>query len=134
MYSYYLYLLYQAAPEKKLVYCLDGQIADYGLNIDPLSDDFGSIVTHNLSGDSGEGVFVGVNHAHGFECLSESCTLLYICDYEYMANDQLGINPLDDSLGSLWNVCQPILSVKDRDGLSLQAAKILLIKTLEDKV
>ena len=121
-------------PQKKLVYCLDGQVADFGLNIDPFSDDFGSVSMHNLCGDLGEGVYIGKNYAHAFECISESCSLLYICDYEYVANDQLGICPIDGFLGSLWHAAQPLLSEKDKKGLSLEEAKILLINTLKEEL
>ena len=121
-------------PQKKLVYCMDGQVADFGLNIDPFSDDFGSVSMHNLCGDLGEGVYIGKNYAHAFECISESCSLLYICDYEYVANDQLGISPLDVSLGSLWNTAQPRLSEKDKKGLSVEEAKKLLINTLKEEL
>jgi dTDP-4-dehydrorhamnose 3,5-epimerase len=121
-------------PQMKLVYCLDGQIADFGLNIDPFSDDFGSVSMANLCGDLGEGVYIGKNYAHAFECLSESCSLLYICDYEYVANDQLGISPLDVSLGSLWNTSRPLLSEKDKKGLSVEQTRKLLINTLKEEL
>ena len=88
----------------------------------------------NLCGDSGEGIFIGRNHAHAFECLTASCSLLYICDCEYFANDQLGINPLDVSLSSLWHTAKPLLSEKDEKGLSLEEAKKLLINTLKEEL
>jgi dTDP-4-dehydrorhamnose 3,5-epimerase len=121
-------------PQMKLVYCLDGEVADFGLNIDPHSDDFGSVSMANLCGDLGEGVLIGRDYAHAFECLSESCSLLYICDYEYVADDQLGISPLDVSLLSLWHSAQPLLSEKDKKGLSLEEAKNLLINKLKEEL
>ncbi|MDB4668387.1 dTDP-4-dehydrorhamnose 3,5-epimerase [bacterium] len=119
-------------PQKKLVFCLAGEIADYAANIDPFSDEFGSVYCHSLSGQAGEGVIIGRKFAHAFECLSEECTLLYICDKDYIAEDQLGINPLDDMFCSLWKIANPILSNKDRDGLSIKAVKQILINNVQE--
>lgn len=117
-------------PQKKLVFCISGDVADFGLNIDPLSNEFGSVTCHVLSGEAGEGVVIGRRVAHGFECLSDECTLLYICDDDYAPTKQLSINPLDESFNSLWKASAPTLSLKDRDGISLQAAKKILLHNL----
>lgn len=119
-------------PQKKLVFCLSGEVVDYGLNIDPLSSDFGVINRHLLSGEAGEGVLIGRKVAHGFECLSDECTMLYICDNHYDSSGQLDINPLDGSLSSLWKTNSPILSPKDRQGISLQGAKQILLQKLRN--
>ena len=116
------------APQKKLVFCLSGDIADFGLNIDPLSSDFGAINRHILSGEAGEGVVIGRRVAHGFECLSDECTLLYICDDHYAPTKQLSIKPLDESFSSLWKTNSPKLSSKDSEGISLQTAKKILLQ------
>ena len=118
------------APQKKMVFCLSGEVVDYGLNIDPLSDDFGVVCSHRLSGEAGEGVFIGRKVAHAFECLSEQCTLLYICDDHYVPTQQLSINPLDDPFCSLWETKSPTLSSKDREGVSLEMAKEILLRKL----
>ena len=118
------------APQKKLVFCLSGDVSDFGLNIDPLSSSFGAVNRHLLSGEAGEGVIIGRKVAHGFECLSEQCTLLYICDDHYAPTKQLSINPLDESFSSLWKKKSPTLSPKDREGLSLEAAKQILLQNL----
>jgi dTDP-4-dehydrorhamnose 3,5-epimerase len=117
-------------PQKKLVFCLSGDVADFGLNIDPLSNDFGAVNRHILSGEAGEGVIIGRRVAHGFECLSDECTLLYICDDHYAPTKQLSINPLDESFSSLWKTNSPTLSPKDREGISLQTAKQILSQNL----
>ena len=107
------------APQKKLIFCLAGEVADYALNIDPSNNDFGLVDGFNLSGDKGEGVVIGRNYAHGFECLSDHCSLLYICDQLYDPADQLTINPLDESLNLIWETKSPILSSKDLSGINI---------------
>jgi dTDP-4-dehydrorhamnose 3,5-epimerase len=117
-------------PQKKMVFCLSGDVADFGLNIDPLSSNFGAVNRHILSGEAGEGVIIGRKVAHGFECLSDECTLLYICDDHYAPTKQLSINPLDESFSSLWKTNSLTLSPKDREGVSLQTAKQILSQNL----
>lgn len=118
------------APQKKMVFCLSGEVADYGVDIDPSSSDFGAVNHHLLSGEAGEGVIIGRRVAHGFECLSDECTLLYICDDLYSPASQLDINPLDEAFTSLWMTNFPLLSSKDCEGVSLQEAKQILLKNL----
>ena len=117
-------------PQKKMVFCLSGNVADFGLNIDPLSNDFGAVNHHILSGEAGEEVIIGRRVAHAFECLSDECTLLYICDDHYAPTKQLSINPLDEPFSSLWKINSPTLSPKDREGVSLQTAKQILFQNL----
>ena len=117
-------------PQKKLVFCLSGSIIDYALNIDPLSKEFGIVNCHVLNGDIGEGVLIDRKSAHAFECLSEECTLLYICDDYYDPTGQLSINPLDPVFKSLWKTKEPQLSSKDSEGVSLNDAKEILLKQL----
>ena len=117
-------------PQKKLIFCLSGNVADYGLNIDPFSSDFGSVNCHMLTGATGEGVIIGCDVAHGFESLSDECTMLYICDDDYSPIGQLNINPLDEAFNSIWKTTDPIISVKDREGKSLQEAKKILLNKL----
>jgi dTDP-4-dehydrorhamnose 3,5-epimerase len=115
-------------PQKKMIYCLSGEVADYVVNIDAVSCDYGVVDGYLLSGQAGEGVIIGRNFAHGFECLSDECTLLYICDDHYSPAGQLNINPLDEAFATLWATDSPLLSTKDCEGRSLQEAKKLLLQ------
>jgi len=118
-------------PQKKMIFCLSGIVIDYGLNIDPLSSNFGVVQSHLLNGEACEGVMIDRSVAHAFECLSDECAMLYICDDHYDPNlsGQLNINPLDDAFSSLWEASAPKLSSKDLEGISLQEAKnVLLLK------
>ena len=118
-------------PQQKLVFCISGMVADFGLNIDPFSEDFGNVKNFILNGSLGEGVLIGSKVAHAFECLSENCTLLYICDEHYDPKDQFDISPLNEEFVELWSCPSPQLSLKDKKGLTLGAAKDILLRKLE---
>ena len=117
-------------PQKKIVTCISGHIADFGINIDPLSKDFGTLKKHSLIAN--EGVLIGHTVAHGFECLSDSCTMLYICDQAYDPNGQIDIFPLAEDFIHLWTTKVPELSPKDRRGLTLNQVKQNLLNNLRD--
>jgi len=117
-------------PQKKIVLCISGRIADFGINIDPLCKGFGTVKKHSLKAN--EGVLIGNKVAHGFECLSDNCTLLYICDQSYDPLGQLSICPLAEVLTHLWTTSNPKLSSKDLQGVTLSQAKQLLLNTLRE--
>lgn len=118
-------------PQKKIVMCISGHVADFGIDIDPLSSDFGMLKKHSLQ--ASEGVFIGNTVAHGFECLSENCTLLYVCDEVYDPSGQIDIFPLAEEFMHLWTSKNPELSSKDRGGLALNQVKQILLNKLRDK-
>lgn len=113
-------------PQNKLVFCISGHIADFGININPLSKSFGLLKKHSLSAN--DGVLIGDKVAHGFECLSDECTLLYICDQSYDPHGQLNICPVAEELKDVWSTENPELSPKDMQGVTLSQAKQLLLK------
>lgn len=117
-----------ANSQRKFVFCLSGVVADFGLNIDPLSDSYGHLEKLILDGTQGEGVFVGPKVSHAFECLSEDCMLVYICDDHYDSNDQFDINPMQPEFAGIWSDPSPKLSEKDKSGLSLEEAKCILMR------
>lgn len=112
-------------PQKKIVQCISGSVADFGMNIDPLSKDFGMVKKHHLN--SGEGVLIDNKTAHAFECLSDNCTLLYICDQGYDPSGQININPLSEDFKHLWTSKKLELSPKDLHGMTLDEAKQVLL-------
>ena len=117
-------------PQRKIVTCISGHIADFGINIDPLSKDFGMLKKHSLK--ASESVLVGNTVAHGFECLSDHCTMLYICDQAYDPNGQIDIFPLAKDLIHIWTTTVPHLSSKDLQGMTLNKVKQILLNNLRD--
>ena len=119
-------------PQTKLIYCLSGKINDFTLCMDLNGNSFGEISQIQLDGSLSEGILIEKGEAHGFECL-EDCQLLYICDQPYDPSGEFTINPLADNFSHLWEAENPIISERDKNGLSLEGAKKLLTDAEEDK-
>lgn len=95
----------------RLIICIEGNINDHTININPKNEKYGEIVTFNMQSSDFVGLIVPPNYAHGFETLSENATLLYIMNKSYNANYDKVINPM--SFENIWFTKQPIMSTRD---------------------
>lgn len=105
----------------KLIWCLDGEVNDHLVNIRTKDKDFGKVTSYNLK--KGDGIFIPAHFAHGFECISKKCTLLYLCDLPYEPNEQMVLNPFSQEFNKIWVSKKPIVSERDLSGTSLQKIK-----------
>ncbi len=106
------------APMAKLVRCLAGAILDVAVDLRLGSPTFGQWVGVELAAQNMKQLLVPVGFAHGFVTLSESAEVYYKCT-GYYAPAAEGVLAWDDpDLAIDWPVREPILSGRDRAGMS----------------
>jgi dTDP-4-dehydrorhamnose 3,5-epimerase len=95
----------------RLIICINGNINDHTVNMDPKNEKYGKVVTFNMQSNDFVGLIVPPNYAHGFETLSDNATLLYITNRSYNPNYDKVINPM--SFDNIWVTKKPIMSLRD---------------------
>ena len=101
-------------PQAKLVWAVEGEVADVVVDVRPGSPTFGAHHMVRLDGASKRQLFVPAGFAHGFCVLSDIAVVQYKCSDFYDPNDEAGIAYDDPALGIEWPVDTPLLSPKDR--------------------
>src|SRR5262249_17157972 len=101
-------------PQRKLVYVLQGEVFDIGVDMRQGSPTFGRWVGEILSGDNHRQLYIPPGFAHGFCVLSEVAHFLYKCTDFYAPEDEYGLRWDDPALAIDWPVSEPLLSAKDR--------------------
>lgn len=97
-------------PQGKLVYVVSGSIMDVVHDLRANSDTYG--VTDWAILFPGEAIYLPEGTAHGFECLSESCAIIYLCTTPYVKDYDAGFVYTDAK--APWHTKEPVISVKDR--------------------
>ena len=105
--------------QAKLITVTHGKIFDVAVDLRKNSKSFGKHVSVTISHDDEFSFFIPEGFAHGFLCLSETCTVNYKCTNYRHAKSEKTISWDDENLNIKWPVKKPILSVKDKNGLSL---------------
>lgn len=100
-------------PETKLVRCLAGRVLDVAVDVRADSPTFGKWVTCELSAENRRALYIPAGFAHGFQCLSESCELLYLMSEFYHADLARGLRCDDPELGIPWP--EPVVGLSERD-------------------
>jgi dTDP-4-dehydrorhamnose 3,5-epimerase len=98
--------------QTKVIYVIDGKILDVVVNLKKNSKNFGKIYKFYLS--KGDVLFVPNFYAHGYECLTKNCQVLYHLDNYRDAKNEDGINLKDKKLKIRWLTKKPIISQRDR--------------------
>jgi dTDP-4-dehydrorhamnose 3,5-epimerase len=106
-------------PQGKLVTVLRGEVRDVVVDVRLGSPTFGTHVSVDLSEDNRQQLWVPRGLAHGFVVRSESADFFYKCDDVYSASDQLVLQWDDPQLAIDWGCDNPVLSDRDREGLTL---------------
>ena len=99
--------------QTKFLYVVEGKILDVVVNLNRKSKNFGKVYKFTLK--AGEIIFVPDNYAHGYECLSSKCTVLYHLERYRDAKNESGIMYNDKSLKIKWKTRKPILSFRDKN-------------------
>ena len=86
------------------------------LNLNKKSKDFGKKYRFILK--AGDIIFVPDFFAHGYECLSSKCTVLYHLEKYRDARNESGIKYNDKTLNIKWKTKKPILSLRDQSHMS----------------
>ena len=61
-------------------------------------------------------MFIPEGFAHGFACLSKTCTLYYRCTKYRHQKSETTLRWNDPELNIKWGIKKPILSEKDKNG------------------
>jgi dTDP-4-dehydrorhamnose 3,5-epimerase/CDP-3, 6-dideoxy-D-glycero-D-glycero-4-hexulose-5-epimerase len=96
----------------KLVYVIVGKIRDVCLDLRSDSKTFGKYFDCVLSGDAGNYLYIPKGIAHGFVSLEDNSIVHYTQTSCYSQEHDSGIRY--DSFGFAWNVCNPIVSDRDK--------------------
>ena len=107
-------------PQGKLVRVVRGEVFDVAVDIRPDSPSFGQWQGVILSEDSMRQFWVPPGLAHGFVVLSESADFEYKCTDYYDPSDEGCLIWDDPTVAIDWPVQNPLLSEKDRLGLTLK--------------
>lgn len=111
-------------PQGKLVRVTQGEVFDVAVDLRASSDTFGQWEGHVLTAENKDMLWVPPGFAHGFLVLSETAEFQYKCTGYYAPDDEHSIVWNDQDLGIDWPLegAQPLLSDKDRQGLSFKEA------------
>ena len=104
--------------QTKFIYVIDGKILDTVVNLKKNSTSFGKVSKFILS--EGEALFIPSHYAHGYECLSNKCSVLYHLEKYRNAKYESGIKFNDNGLKIKWMTKRPILSKRDKSHQSFE--------------
>jgi dTDP-4-dehydrorhamnose 3,5-epimerase len=112
-------------PQGKLVRVVAGEIFDVAVDMRRNSPTFGRWEGVVLSAENRRQFWVPPGFAHGFYVMSESAEMVYKCTEYYSPSDEYSLRWDDADVAITWPLAAneaPVLSDKDRNGLSLQEA------------
>ncbi len=112
--------------QAKYVTCTAGRVLDVVVDLRVGSPTFGRWETLILDDEERRALYLAEGLGHGFQVLSESATVLYLCSTPYTVGREHGISPLDPALGIGWRLDPrhaPVLSGKDEDAPTLDEAR-----------
>ena len=107
-------------PQSKIITVTYGKILDVAVDLRKNSRTFGQHVSIIISHTDDFSFFIPEGFAHGFLCLSKICTVNYKCSNYRDANSEKTLMWNDENLKIKWPIKKPILSTKDRNGLTLK--------------
>ena len=97
--------------QSKFLYCIEGKILDVVINLKKKSKNFGKVSKFILN--EGDILYIPKYYAHGYECLTKKCKILYHLGKYRDANNESGIKFDDKKIKSKWITKKPILSQRD---------------------
>ena len=110
-------------PQGKLIRAVKGNIWDVAVDIRRGSPRFGRWTAVELSDENFKQCYVPPGFAHGFYTLSEIAEVEYKCTDFYHPVGELHLLLNDPALAIPWPDKNPVLSAKDRDGISLKESE-----------
>jgi dTDP-4-dehydrorhamnose 3,5-epimerase len=108
------------APMGKLVRCLQGAILDVAVDLRVGSPTFGQWVAVELNAEKKRQVMVPQGFGHAFVTLSDNAEVFYKCTGFYAPPAESTVAWNDPDINVQWPIAEPILSARDRNGMSLQ--------------
>ena len=109
--------------QAKIITVTHGKIFDVVVDLRKRSKTFGKYFSIIISHESDFSFYIPKGFAHGFLCLSENCTVNYRCSEYRNKKSETTLQWNDKDVNIKWNIKKPILSVKDKNGKSLNYFK-----------
>lgn len=106
---------YQVVPgaEAKVVQCAAGALYDVIVDLRPESPTFRRWEAFELTTDNRRMLYVPEGFAHGFQTLTDECSVLYLMTEFYSPAHARGIRWDDPAFGIEWPIADPIVSDRD---------------------
>tara|TARA_Y100000816_G_C26090044_1_gene575903 strand:+ start:1509 stop:2030 length:522 start_codon:yes stop_codon:yes gene_type:complete len=104
--------------QAKIISVVQGKILDVVVDLRKKSKTYGKYFAIEISQNSDFSLFIPENFAHGFLCLSRNCGVYYKCSNYRDKKSETTIKWDDKFLNIKWPIKDPILSKKDKAGLS----------------
>jgi dTDP-4-dehydrorhamnose 3,5-epimerase len=116
-------LHFQVEPhaQGKLVRVIHGAVLDIIVDIRPHSATYGQHMKVGLDSISKRMLWVPPGFAHGFVALEADTVFVYKCTAYYHRPSERTILWNDPDLGIDWGVSDPLVSEKDRNGMSFRS-------------
>jgi dTDP-4-dehydrorhamnose 3,5-epimerase len=105
--------------QAKIITVTHGKIFDVAVDLRKKSKNFGKYFSIIISDKSDFSFYIPKGFAHGFLCLSKECTVNYKCSQYRHPVYEKTLSWNDESIKIKWPIKKPILSKKDKNGLSL---------------
>ena len=113
-------------PQGKFITVVEGEILDVAVDLRKNSKTFGKHFSIRMKYDSDFSIYIPENFAHGFVCLSKTCTLYYRCTNYRHKSSETTLKWNDLNLNIDWKIKKPILSKKDKNGKTFDEIKNIL--------
>jgi len=107
-------------PQGKIVSASRGEILDVVVDLRKDSPTYGTWESFRLSEKNKLQVWIPPRFAHGFLVMSDSADIDYKCTEYYHPEDELCLMWNDPEVAIDWTINDPILTEKDKKGLSLK--------------
>ena len=102
----------------KIITVVQGKILDVIVDLRKKSPTYGKHFSIEISYNSDFSIFIPAGFAHGFLCLSKNCAVYYKCTNYRDKKSEVTIKWNDKNLKIKWPIKKPILSKKDKNGIS----------------
>lgn len=96
--------------EEKLILVLKGKIFDVSVNLNK-GKNFGRTFYNVLK--KNDILFIPKGFAHGYQCLGQKNTVLYLLNKKFIKENNSGFSWNDKNFKIKWKMKNPVLSVKD---------------------
>ena len=113
-------------PQAKLITVVRGRILDVVVDFRKNSKTFGKTFKIEMSENSNFSLFIPGRFAHGFLCISNECMVYYKCSNYRNKNSEKTVQWNDKKLKIKWPIKKPILSPKDKIGLTFDEIRNLV--------
>lgn len=115
-----IHLQSEPYSQSKLVRCIRGDIMDYIVDLRADSPSFGEYISVKLTERNHSMVLIPKGCGHAFETLTSDVEVEYKVDSHYNPSSEITIDYADPELKIKWQTNTPILSDKDKLGISFK--------------